>query len=104
MKPSVILDEPSVAAEARRYFSIARGTVPVAVYCDGLAGAEFAAIEILTADVDPVNAADGDWAPVSIEGNAQQLTADNNVVSIYAPGEYSLRIPSAAGAVKAGLY
>lgn len=104
MKPSVIIDQPNVAAEIRATFTVARGTVPVAVYCHGLAGAEYAAVEFLAADIEPTLAVAGDWAQASVGGELQQLTEANNMLAIYAPGEYSLRIPAAAGPIKAGLY
>lgn len=71
----------------------------------GLAGAETAAVEMLTTnDRDETDAAPTDWMPVQVDGVPVRFTATDNLRSFLVPGIYRLNCAGSAGPITVGVY
>lgn len=86
-------------------FTVGGSQRQAGVLVRGLAGAETAAVEMLTTNVrDETDAQAGDWMAVQVDGLPVRYTATDNLRSFLVPGIYRLNCTAAAGAITAGVY
>lgn len=104
MKTSILINAASIGADTwSPAFTVESGR-KCQLWQKGLAGAEKAELELLAADVDLEDAVAGDWSALKSGGTAIVLDVNTNARLIEAPGTYRVKIASAAGAVKVGIY
>lgn len=97
MRPSILIDQPSIAAEVTAPFTLERGHVPATLFARGLAGAEDVFVQFLARDAAP--AAD---ALVEDGEDAWNEFVSANVVASADAGDKKVGAASAKFAVAVG--
>lgn len=103
---SSVLISGTLAAAAKKHFSVARGEGPATVFQNGLQAAETVTVQMLTAQIsgDPDETDDSQWTTINDGSGALALTATITRLVLTAPGDYRLLTSaSTSGAVRIGV-